>query len=158
MRRAAFVACVGAIVVACGGGAPPKSEADLRTGLASPDPNVRRDSADELRDRGVPDDAVPNLLLAVRDEKNPEALSAMLLALGASGAAAARDPICQHYSDSDKDVAHAADRAFMQWAKRNPDQGSCTGMSTLQEVPSDQGPSAVPTKPQKKKSWVNDFR
>ncbi|MGH7285568.1 MAG: HEAT repeat domain-containing protein [Polyangiaceae bacterium] len=156
MKAELFVA----LAVAVTGCGQAKTPAELEAGLDSPDPEVRRSSADGLRDgHDVPSDAIPKLILLTRSEKDPKALGAMLLTLGASGAGAAHDPICQHYDDSDEAVQHYADRAMIMWLKRNPIESGCTGVSTLDQVPKSQGPTPTgPSGPQKRKSWTQDFR
>lgn len=149
---------LGLSILAC---SKAKSPAELEQGLDSPDPVVRKDSADGLRDgKDVPDEAVPKLMVLTLHEKDPDALSSELLTLGASGVLAARDTICTHYKDSDEHVANAADHAMTLWLRRNINENGCEGISGagVQEVPVSEGPSSVPIKPKKPKSWTHDMK
>lgn len=144
-----------AALAACRQAKPP---AEAQAGLESPDAEVRRNSAADLRaiDK-VPDEAVPKLLIAAKNEKDPDALGSMLVTLGVSGALAARDTICAHYRDENDKVAAAASRGIGKWLEKNPEQGGCA-MSSVEEVPKSDPPQQVEVKPAKKKSWTHDLR
>src|SRR5262245_51179571 len=78
----------------------PRTQADAIGMLRSPDANERKDAANKLRKRDpMPPEAVPHLFAAIQVEQNPEAYDAMLLALGASGAAEAKPLIDARIND-----------------------------------------------------------
>jgi hypothetical protein len=144
---ASIAVCSSLGSIAC---APPKTPAELEIGLESADPNVRRSSADELRDGGrVPAATVPKLYAAIDKEHDPEVYGAMLLTLGASGDMGAKPYICGNAGGQgidDPRVSRWQSNAQVAWLRKNPDQGGCS-MSSIQEVPRSQGPQPTKTKP-----------
>lgn len=142
MKSRLLAVCM--LLVACG---TPKTPAELEAGLNDPDPKVRRNSADGLRDGGdVPPDAVPKLLAAIANEKEPEVIGAELITLGASGVAEAKPIICKYVGggpNGDVRMSRWASHAQTAWLKKNPMEKGCSGVSTVPEVPVN-APSAAP--------------
>jgi hypothetical protein len=132
-------------VVGCGHA---RSPAELEDGLNDPDPQVRRNSADGLRNReGVPDEAVPKLLAAIDKEQDPEAYGAEMITLGASGKPEAKPPICKKFGDGDVRMSRWANHAMTLWLKKNPGSNGCTGVSTVPEVPKNAPPGTEASAP-----------
>lgn len=159
MKSIVFASLAAALALSSIACAKAKTPAELESGLASPDPKVRRDSADDLRDGPVPEDALPRLYAAIDKEHDAEAYGAELLTLGASGDMDAKPYVCGTKGGtgiSDERVSRWMGHALVAWRKKNPDQGGCE-MSEIQEVPISQGPSATKTKPVKPKAgWTSE--
>ena len=99
---------------------PPKTTADLVADLRNPDPDARRDAADDLRtDQGVPAEAVGALLQAIQVERDKKAYGAMLITLGRSGVPEARPIIDARLPEPDKDMRRWASRALKYWMIAN---------------------------------------
>lgn len=88
---------------------------------------VRRDAADSIRHAGSPPETVAPLLEAARNETDPKALGAELLALGVSGSPAAERIICEEASSPDPAVKRWAAKAFWHWLPQNPGRPACVG-------------------------------
>jgi hypothetical protein len=126
--------------VGCG---TPKSPAELEAGLQSPDPVERRKAADGLRKGDeVPPEAVPMLAAAADKEVDPQALGAMLIALGVSGSPEAKPRICKRFGDPDVKMSRWANHAMQAWLKQNPGQKGCTGDEATASAPTT---TAAPT-------------
>ncbi|MEO8800764.1 MAG: hypothetical protein ABI551_22935 [Polyangiaceae bacterium] len=150
---ASIAACLVLTLTAC---AKPKPAAELESGLESPDPRVRRSSADDLRDGPVPAEAIPRLYAAMAKEHDAEAYGAMLITLGASGDLAAKPYVCGDAGGKgidDERIARWQSHALTAWLHKNPDQGGCS-MSSIEEVPASEGPSPTKTKPVKPKAGM----
>jgi hypothetical protein len=132
--------------IACG---TPKTPAELESGLDSPDPKVRRNSADGLRSGDqVPAEALPKLFAAIDKEQDQEAYGAELITLGASGSADAKPYICKNIGGGkggDVRMSRWANHALTAWLRHNPNANGCTGISTVPEVPVNAAPAATPT-------------
>jgi hypothetical protein len=127
---------------ACG---HPRSPAELEAGLNDPDPKVRRTSADGLRHGDdVPADAVPKLLAAIANEKDPEVYGAELITLGASGVADAKPLICKNIGGGgDVRMSRWANHAWQAFERKNP------GAKCDSTAPAAAAPSAAPTSDQR---------
>jgi hypothetical protein len=94
----------------------PRTTDQLVAELRSPDPKSRRAAADDLRmDAGVPPQAIPALLESARAERDPPALGAMLITLGASGHPDAKPLIDAQIPTMDPDMRRWAGRALKYW-------------------------------------------
>ena len=94
----------------------PKSVPDMIGRLRHPDPAERRRAADDLRlDFGVPAEAIPPLLDAIKVERDKRAHGAMLITLGKSGVPEAKPHIDGTLPVMDKDVRRWATRALKYW-------------------------------------------
>jgi len=106
---AALVLFAAASPLACHHSVPPdQAIAELK----NPDPDRRQEAADSLRtDNGVPPNAVPALLEALKTEQTPKVRGAELITLGRSGAPDAKPVI-------DDAVQNAKDPDMRRWASR----------------------------------------
>jgi hypothetical protein len=88
--------------------------------LKNPNPQVRRDAADALRTKdGVPANAVPVLLDALKNERDPAVQGAILITLGKSGSPEAKPPIeAAVQGATGKDMRRWAGRALKLWMQQ----------------------------------------
>lgn len=114
----ALVAC-GALSIGCRRSAPPRDAA--QTLLHSPDPDARKDAAHDLADdEGPTPDLVPALITALEREQDPDVYSAILIALGKSGAPEAKPYLEVNINNKNKGVRRNAEKALALWSRRNP--------------------------------------
>lgn len=98
----------------------PQQPTDLISMLQSPVWQERRAAAIQLRDDdGPPPEVFPHLYAAIQTEQNPYAYDALLVTLGASGAAEAKPLIDARINDPDEDVRKSAQAALKLWLVRN---------------------------------------
>jgi hypothetical protein len=104
-----------AVLVTGATGCPePKTAHELAGDLRSPDAEVRRDAANDLRGATTAE-AVAALSAAVPRENDPEACEAELATLGYSGAPEAYPAIVSRLQDPNPRIQAAAQRALQEW-------------------------------------------
>lgn len=144
----AAILLVTGLAIGLAGCRHPKSPAELESGLQDPDPAVRRNAADGLRDGDdVPPEALPKLYAALDKEDNPEALGAELITVGASGAPEALPYICKYIGgggSGDVRMSRWANHALTNWKKKNPSAAGCNGQVPVSPTPNAATPSATP--------------
>jgi len=117
----------------------PDSLARLKSKWSS----VRRNAADSIRHAGSPPETVAPLLEAARNEKDPKALGAELLALGVSGSPAAERIICEEATSPDPAVKRWAAKAFWYWLPQNPGRPACVAATPTTPTASAAIPAAA---------------
>ncbi len=147
----AAILLVTGLAIGLAGCRHPKSPAELESGLQDPDPAVRRNAADGLRDDDfVAPEALPKLYAALDKEDNPEALGAELITVGTSGAPEALPYICKYVGgggSGDVRMSRWASHALKNWKAKNPSAAGCNGQVPVSPTPNAATPDGAKPAP-----------